>query len=241
LYRAAADFARRRGVLLATHAAETRAELQFLQTGTGEFRDFLGQIGALPKGWMPPQSSPIPYLDSLGVLGRDCLLIHCNYMDPESMAAILAASSTIVYCPRSHAFFGHEQHPIRQLLDCGIHVALGTDSLASNSSLSMIDEMRFLSNRRKDIKPEEIFRAATAGGAAALGFRGALGLLKRGYCADLAVIELPQNLKPRRLLSQILEGAGECIATVVGGQIAWQKPGREPHGSKSAPDSQNGF
>ncbi len=87
------------------------------------------------------------------------------------------AKSSVVYCPRSHEFFGHEKHPVRQLLDAGINVALGTDSLASNSSLSMIDEMRFLAKKRKDLTLEEIFQMATRNGAAALGFAGVLGCL----------------------------------------------------------------
>ena len=89
--------------------------------------------------------------------------------------------------------------------------------------LSMIDEMRFLAKKRKDLTLEEIFQMATRNGAAALGFAGVLGCLKRGYYADMAVIELPENLKSRQFLSQIMEGAGECIATIIQGQTAWQK------------------
>ena len=223
LYRRLAEIARRRGLLLATHVAETRAEKQLLEDGTGEFKDFLTERGLLPEEWQPPHLSPISYLDSLGVLGQSSLLIHCNYLDQTSISRILNSRSSVVYCPRSHDFFGHERHPIRQLLDSGINVALGTDSLASNNSLSMLDEMRYLFKIRKDLKAEEIFRAATLNGAAALDYGGVLGRLRRGYWADLAVLELPENLSPRQLLSQMLEGAGECIATIVQGKIAWRK------------------
>ena len=85
----------------------------------------------------------------------------------------------------------------------------------------MIDEMRFLYRNRKDITPEEIFRAATASGAAALNYGGVLGRLRRGYWADMTVLELPQNLAPRDLLHQVLEGAGACIATVIKGKIVF--------------------
>jgi cytosine/adenosine deaminase-related metal-dependent hydrolase len=230
LYRRAAELGRRRGMLLATHVAETAAELEFLRDGTGEFRDFLGAAGVLPNDWKPPGLFPIAYLDSLGVLGCFCLLIHCNYLDRESITRILAAHCSVVYCPRSHDFFGHGKHPVRELLDSGINVALGTDSLASNSSLSMIDEMRFLFKKRKDIKSEEIFRAATFNGASALHFGGSLGLLRPDYWADMAVFELPPNLPARQLPSQILEGAGDCVATIVRGRIAWRKPGEHASG-----------
>jgi aminodeoxyfutalosine deaminase len=222
LFRRLAEISRSAGLLLATHVAETKSEIQFLQKGTGEFRDFLNALGVLPLTWTPPQLRSIPYLDSLGILGPSCILIHCNYLEPESMNRILNTRSSVVYCPRSHDFFGHEKHPIRQLLDFGINVGLGTDSLASNASLSMLDEMRYLFKTRKDIKSEEILRTATLNGSAALNFGGVLGRLRRGYWADLAILELPENTGPRQLLNQVLEGAGECIATVVQGNIAWK-------------------
>ena len=65
--------------------------------------------------------------------------------------------------------------------------------------------------------------AATMNGAAALNFKNDLGCLRRGYWADMAVLELPPSLGSRQLLIQMLEGAGECIATVVQGKVAWSK------------------
>lgn len=223
LYQQTAGLARSQEMLLTTHVAETKSELQFLQAGTGEFRDFLNRMGVLPPDWEPPQMHPISYLDSLGVLGRFCLLVHCNYLDQNALSKISNSHSTVIYCPRSHEFFGHEDHPVRKLLDLGINVALGTDSLASNASLSMLDEMRFLFGKRKDLKPDEILRAATVNGAAALNCHNTLGLLRNGYSADMAVLELPPALNSRQLLAQVLEGAGECVATIVQGQIAWRK------------------
>jgi cytosine/adenosine deaminase-related metal-dependent hydrolase len=224
LYRRLADLSHSRGLLLATHIAETVPEIQFLESGTGEFREFLTRLGVLPDRWKPPQLSPLAYMDSLGVLGPLSILIHCNYLDQNSMKRILATGGSVVYCPRSHDFFGHEPHPVRQFLDLGINVALGTDSLASNSSLSLLDEMRHLFRTRKDLKPEEIIRTATVNGAAALNFRAVLGCLRPGYWADLAVLSLPENTRPRRLAAQILEGAGDCFATIVQGKVAWRKP-----------------
>jgi len=223
LYTRAAELSRKRRMLLTTHLAETRAEIEFLEGGTGEFKDFLAVEGVLPNEWKPPKLSPVQFLDNLGVLGPLCILVHCNYLDRESIRRIRKAKSSVVYCPRSHEFFGHENHPVRRLLDAGINVAMGTDSLASNSSLSMIDEMRFLVKKRRDLAPEEIFQMATRNGAAALRHASVLGCLKRGCYADMAVLELPETLKPHQFLSQIMEGAGECIATIVQGQTAWQK------------------
>lgn len=223
LYRQAAETARQSRRLLATHAAGTREEIELLQKGSGEFRELLTASGILPSSWIPPGLSPVHYLDSLGVLGPNCLLIHCNCLDRESIRRILETRSSVVYCPRMHEDSGCDEHPIRQLLDSGINVALGTGSLACNTSLSMMDEMRFLYKKRKDIKAEEIFRAATLNGAAALNRGAALGRLRRGYWADMTVIALPENVGARQLPNQILEGAGECLATIIQGRIVWQK------------------
>ena len=136
------------------------------------------------------------------------------------MAIILRSRSSLVYCPRSHAFFGHAEHPVRKLLDLGINVALGTDSLASNDSLSLLDEMRFLYRVRKDLKSCEIFRMATLNGAAALGFGASAGRLRCGYWADMTVIELTGETGPKNLTAQIVEGNGKWYATIVQGETA---------------------
>jgi cytosine/adenosine deaminase-related metal-dependent hydrolase len=223
LFRAVAELARQRNMRPAIHVAETNQELELLTKGTGEFRDFLSGLGVLPEAWLPPGLAPVPYLEGLGILERPALLIHGNYLDEESMSLVLSRNCSIVCCPRSHAFFGREPHPVRRLLDMGINVALGTDSLASNDSLSVLDEMRFLFRNRKDLKCDEIIRMATLNGAVALDFGGVLGRLRRGYWADMTVLRLPENIGDRNVEAQILEGAGECLATIVQGQVVWTK------------------
>jgi aminodeoxyfutalosine deaminase len=223
LYQDCASLSEYLQIPLATHVAETPEELEFLRSGTGQLRELLQELGAVPPGWTPPGEAPLALLEKLGVLNTSPLLIHCNYVDENALTTILRTRSSVAYCPRSHAYFGHAPHPVRQMLDLGINVALGTDSLASNSSLSMLDELRYLFGVRKDLKAEEILRMATLNGASALGFGGVLGRLRRGYWADMAVLRLPDNISERNLLSQILEGAGDCLATVVCGQIAWRR------------------
>ena len=223
LYRAIAGLAREKELPLATHLAETREELEFLRSGTGPIKTFLKSVNAWPKDWTPPGVDPVSYLGQSGILETPVLLIHCNYLDSDSMRKILRSRSSVVYCPRSHDFFGHKDHPVRELLDLGVNVALGTDSLASNDSLSVLDEMRFLFGSRKDLKAVEIFRMATLNGATALGFGSALGRLRRGYWADMTILRLTDDPGPKNLVSQILEGAGECEATVIGGNIAWRR------------------
>ncbi|MCL2878152.1 MAG: amidohydrolase family protein [Acidobacteria bacterium] len=220
LYRRAAEFAQSRKTPWTTHVAETPEELRFFETGGGEFREFLIRLGVLPENRRAPGTHPVAWLDELGILGPSCLLAHCNYLNDDAVKRIARSKSSVVYCPRSHAFFGHENHPVRRLLDAGVPVALGTDSLASNDSLSMIDEMRHLYARRKDLAPVEILRGGTVHGAAALGFADRLGRLTPGFLADMAVLDLPPGMKSSRLTDQVLEGAGSWRATIINGRVA---------------------
>ena len=222
LYRRVAALAQSRKMPWTTHIAETLAELRFFEKGDGEFRVFLTRLGALPENWRAPGIHPIAWLDALGILGPSCLLVHCNYLTDNVIDSITRSKSSVVFCPRSHAFFGHGSHPVRRLLDAGVTVALGTDSLASNDSLSLLDEMRYLYVRRKDLTPEEILRAGTINGAAALGFGDRLGYLAPGLFADMTVLNLPAGIKTVRLADQLLEGAGQWYATVINGRIYTQ-------------------
>jgi len=219
LYRRAAALAQSRKTPWTTHVAETLEELRFFEKGDGEFREFLTRLGAMPENWRAPGVHPVAWLDALGILGPSCMLAHCNYLTDDVINRIAGSKSSVVYCPRSHAFFGHDNHPVRRLLDAGVTVALGTDSLASNDSLNLLDEMRYLYAQRKDLSPEEILRAGTINGAVALGFGDRLGCLAPGFFADMNILKLPAGIKSVRLTNQILEGAGDWRATVIDGRI----------------------
>jgi cytosine/adenosine deaminase-related metal-dependent hydrolase len=223
LFRTIAELGQRRRERLAIHLAETKQELELLQGRQGEFKDFLTAHGLMPEGWRPPETAPVSFLDGLGVFDQPAVLVHCNYLDQESMARILSRNCSVVYCPRSHAFFGHERHPVRELLNMGVNVAIGTDLSSGTESLSLLDEMRFLFRERKDLRCDEIIRMATLNGAVALDFGGVLGRLRRGYWADMTVLELPETMGERNVEAQILEGAGACLATIVQGKIVWTK------------------
>ncbi len=100
------------------------------------------------------------------------------------------ADSTVVYCPRTHAAFGHRPHPLPWLLERGVRVALGTDSLASNPDLSVLAEVRFLHQHRPDVPGDVLLRLATLNGAEALGWAEETGSLEAGKSADLVVVPL---------------------------------------------------
>jgi cytosine/adenosine deaminase-related metal-dependent hydrolase len=133
-----------------------------------------------------PRKSPSQYLREVAT-GSPGTIVHANYLGEDDVDAIAAAGHSVVYCPRAHAFFGHERHPWLRLHGGGIRVAIGTDSSASNDGLSMLDELRHAwrqAGGRESLSPTELWRMGTSTAAAALGYRY-LGTLAAGHHADL--------------------------------------------------------
>ena len=120
------------------------------------------------------------------------LLVHCNYVEDEAIAAIGRAGHTVVFCPRASAWFGHRDHPLPRLLEAGVPVVFGTDSLASNHSLSVLEELAEVARRWPGLlTPDELLERATRGAAAALGLSDRVGVLEPGLEADLAAYPVP--------------------------------------------------
>jgi len=201
---------------LATHAAETLEEEEFLKTGGGEFREYLVQLGVPFEGWRPPGMGPIQYLAELGFLKACVQLVHCNYLSDEDIA--LMEGVNVVFCPRSQAFLGHTGHPFRKLLERGITVALGTDSLASNDSLSVLDEMKFVYPQFPE--PTALIEMATIAGAKAMAMDEMVGTLEPGKLADFCAIGTAGGV---RELEDIFSPESSVGATAVGGTIAWRR------------------
>lgn len=174
---------------LAIHFAESAEELELINSKTGPFVDFLSSLGVWdPSGLAPHLASFLTW----SRLAANALFIHCNYM-PVDWCKYIAGLHTIVYCPRTHAAFGHPPHPFREFLARGVRVALGTDSLASNPDLDLWAEACFVHQRHPDVSGETLLRMATLSGAEALGWADETGSLTPGKSADLVVLLLPDE------------------------------------------------
>jgi aminodeoxyfutalosine deaminase len=187
LLRWAAAEATERGLPLAVHLAETQAELEFIDSEGGPLAEFLKGLG----GWDSDDLVMFPeevcyFLEDTPVK----LYAHGNYADSLHF---IAAGGSMVYCPRTHAAFGHAPHPFRDFLTRGVRVALGTDGLASNPDLDLLAEARFVHDRHPDVSGATLLRMATLSGAEALGWADATGSLTAGKSADLVVLPLPDR------------------------------------------------
>jgi cytosine/adenosine deaminase-related metal-dependent hydrolase len=184
------SLAKKRGCPLAIHLAETRAELECLAAGSGELVDFLTEAGIWRGALYPPGTRPLDLLRRFDRLRR-VLIAHGNYLDDEELEFLARHPNFIlVYCPRTHAFFGHQNHPWRKLAARGGIVAIGTDGRCSNPDLSIWRELQYLRQSAPDCDAEELLRMGTLNGAMAIGLESRLGTIERGKSAAMAVIRL---------------------------------------------------
>lgn len=190
LYRDLVVLAAERQAPVAIHLAETASELELLSHGTGEFVDMLQRFNAWDDQAIPRGSRPLDYLQPLEKLTR-ALVIHGNYLQSEDFEWLSEHPQVaVVYCPRTHAFFGHPPHPWLRLLERNINVALGTDSRGSNPDLSLWNEMRFLQQNFPQTDPARILSMGTLNGARALGLDVTLGSIEPGKRAAFALVPL---------------------------------------------------
>ncbi len=166
--------ARSGGRLKSIHVEEDPAEAELLEHGTGPLADLLRARGATARGLRP-----IPWLDSLGVLGAGTLLVHLTAADDDSLALAARRGAIAVLCPRSNLHIGKKLPPVARLRAAGLDAALGTDSLASAPSLDVLADVQALA--RAGVEPAWLIAAATEGGARALDkpWLGALAVGKR--------------------------------------------------------------
>ncbi len=189
LYEQLIELAVAAGAPVAVHLAETTEELEFLTHGRGPLIEQLEKFGAWERGLIPKGTRVLDYLIPLADADRG-LVIHGNYLSDEEIAFLASRPNlSVVYCPRTHAAFGHPPHPWLKLIESGIRVALGTDSRASNPDLSLWNEVRFLKERFPNVKAELLIRLATLNGAEALGCESNVGSLTEGKLANLVILK----------------------------------------------------
>jgi cytosine/adenosine deaminase-related metal-dependent hydrolase len=194
LYAASARFAKESGLRMALHIAESEAETDIVCGATGPFAVEWGLRG-LPA--VRRARSPVALLEKTGCLATAPLLIHCVNLDAEDIAMIATNHCSVAHCPASNAKFGHGISPVAELLARGVTVGLGSDSVASNNRMDILEEARLATLLQRAVrKSERAFTAqqalelATIGGARALRIDGRVGSLEVGKDADLAAFSL---------------------------------------------------
>lgn len=189
LFRKVQELAARLGLPKAVHLSESLEEVSFMFDSTGPIAERLFPMARwddyLPA---PLRATSTSYLDGLGVLDDTTLVIHAVHVTPADAAILKERGVSVVLCPRSNDRLNVGRAPHHLLRKAGIPLALGTDSLASNDSLSLWDEIRYLREMAPDdFSAAELIAIATLGGARALGIEDQAGSLEPGKKGNFLV------------------------------------------------------
>lgn len=199
-YDAAIEVALAHDLPLATHLAESPEERWFIAEGTGPLRDFLASLDLWTEdveAMVGRGLSPVRHLAEQ-LRARRFLVAHCNDVSTEDIQLLSETGAVALFCPRAHAYFGREfdlgPHRFADMINAGVTVALGTDSIvnlpsadgAAAERLSTFDEMQIL-RRSCEASPESLLAMATIAGARALGLEESLFDFSPGPLAGVCV------------------------------------------------------
>jgi cytosine/adenosine deaminase-related metal-dependent hydrolase len=196
LFEAVRDLARVMRLPVAVHIAESAEEEMYVRDASGPFADAHRTRGlsVAPRG-----DSSVALLGRLGVLSVRPLLIHCVRTHEADIRAIAAARCSIAHCPASNAKLGHGIAPLTEWLHAGITVGLGSDSMASNNRMHLLEEARLalLAQRGRGgsqagFPASRALELATIGGARCLGLDHEIGSINVGKAADFAAFPLDE-------------------------------------------------
>ena len=188
--RACAERARADALPTCVHLAESREEDAFTRSAAGPLMEFLKTQGVWDEGITASGVGPVELAEQTGVLCDRCVIAHANHVSDDDLDRIARSGASVAHCPRTHAAFGQPPHRFAEMLDHGINVCLGTDSLASNPDLGILGELRFLREKLPGCSPQRLIEMATIRGARALGFEERAGSLAPGKAADLVIVPL---------------------------------------------------
>lgn len=214
------------GLPLSLHLAESVDEDRLLFDSSGPLAEELYPL----VGWqayLPParRTTPARFFDSGGLLGPDTLAVHCVQLTPADASLLKERGVTICLCPRSNERLAVGRAPVRLFKKLGMPLCIGTDSLASNDSLSLWDELCFAYDAYAgELTPEELLQLATSGGAAGLGLSGQVGSLDQGKRADLQIV--PLSSRPADFgsnLAELLLQSGRPVEVLAGGHSVFDQ------------------
>ena len=165
---------------------------------------------------------PAELLYKWGVMGPNTLFAHAVHLNDDEIKLVKKTGTTLAHCPTSNLKLGSGQMPLQKYLDAGLKLSLGTDSVASNNSLSMISEMKLAALSAKNQadsvlsgKVEDIFKIATKNGFESFGIKA--GEIKVGNLADFILVDMNnQFLLPNNNLksNMIYAADSSCITDV---------------------------
>jgi cytosine/adenosine deaminase-related metal-dependent hydrolase len=220
LLRTAAETASRHRWQVTMHVAESVEEFDMFAYGCGPLFDWLKNQRDMSDC---NRATPVEQVHQCGLLNERFLAVHANYLRTSDVELLARTKSSVVHCPRSHAYFGHKRFPYKELAAAGVNVCLGTDSLASVASsrqraleLNMFTEMQTFAEAHPGVPTREILRMATVHAARAIGLGGQIGEIAPNAFADL--IAIPFSGKLSETEPAVLHHPGPVSKSMIDGK-----------------------
>jgi len=196
LYRLANDCAQSFSMPLTTHLAESDEEFEMFAAARGPLHEMLASMRRPMNDC--GRATPFAHLWNAGAIDSQWLLAHMNQLSEADFALIAGlprgGKPNVVHCPGTHRYFGREPFPWQRLSALGANLCVGTDSLASTDSLSLLTELRRLGKIEPSLTGEQLLRTVTRHPARALRREGQLGKIAPGALADLIAIPVSASV-----------------------------------------------
>jgi cytosine/adenosine deaminase-related metal-dependent hydrolase len=231
LLKISGQFARESSIPLQIHVSESFAEMEFFFDAKGEIATKLFPL----VGWDDMQApchmkTPIQYLSSLEFFSPLTTLVHCVHVTDNDLDKITQSNASVIHCPRSNFFLSNGRAPLEKFLERDVKIGLGTDSMASNTSLSLWDEMRFAQaiheeNGKVNIPASVLLEMATINGAHILGKGNQTGSLEVGKKADIIGIDLTDFPEGENFYEYIVDNTheNEVVLVMINGKIVKER------------------
>lgn len=215
LFRKIKELGKEMNMMATTHISESKAEMEGIASGH--------------EG-----KTPVEYIADTGLFEIPTIAAHCVYATEEDMDIFKKCNVSVAINNKSNMKLGNGFAPVPKFLEKGINICIGTDGCGSNNTQNMFQEMnsaalvyKGASVKAKCVDAEEVLKAATEGGAKALGMEGKLGVIKEGALADIILLDLnvPQFVPRNNIVSGLIYAAnGSEVRTVmVNGQILMEE------------------
>jgi 5-methylthioadenosine/S-adenosylhomocysteine deaminase len=238
-FTALAKYANANSLKTCIHCSESQAEVEQIRRGSGIIADRFVERDLL---WLqpPPNSTTVKHLHSLSALGPKTLLVHGVQLSASDREIVERTGVSWAHCPKSNAKLGNGVAPLGLLKQCypdgALKVGLGSDSVASNNTMDLFEEMRFavLAQRaarrsHEAMNAVEALEMATLGGARALGMDIEIGSIEAGKLADIIAVRtdnLPNQPCFDPINALVYAGSARDVCmTMIGGEIVYDGGG----------------
>lgn len=195
--------------LVAMHIAESAAEREWLDSGTGPFAELYEKLGVRVNRPSPHLIAEL--IHGLAQAPRG-LLIHGNYLTASEIDQLSQYRQrvSVVYCPRTHEHFGHTAYPLDKYLSRGMRVVLGTDSRSTNPDLNLWQEARTALAKHPLLPPSAALAAITDSAAEAVGIGNQYGSLRVGCIAAINAVPIASS-QNRRDIEEVIAGWFDAV------------------------------